>query len=322
MESKGIVLWLTGLSGAGKTTIAKGLERKLKGYGYLVEVLDGDVIRTNLSKGLGFSREDRDINIRRIGFVANLLSRNGVVVIVAAITPYRAARDELRKTTENFIEVYVNAPLEVCEARDIKGLYAMARAGEIRAFTGIDDPYEEPRNPDIVCYTSIESIKQSIAKVIAELERLNHITKTSHQQSEEIQNIRCECTLDGSGYKEYEVFLNDQPLGIISWKSDTDNLKRSWYTTASDGYPCYFQTQEEAIDFLKSSPSESVTKLSAKLKTEAHKLTLIAEGLDSESIDFEVQDADLWEQMEEVKVGVEELGIKLKDARTEHHSND
>lgn len=322
MESKGIVLWLTGLSGAGKTTIARGLERKLKGYGYLVEVLDGDVIRTNLSKGLGFSREDRDINIRRIGFVANLLSRNGVVVIVAAITPYRAARDELRKTTENFIEVYVNAPLEICEARDIKGLYAMARAGEIRAFTGIDDPYEEPRNPDIVCYTSIESIKQSITKVIAELERLNHITKTSYQQSEEIQNIRCECTLDGSGYKEYEVFLNEQPLGIISWKSDTDNLKRSWYTTASDGYPCYFQTQEEAINFLKSSPSESVTKLSAKLKTEAHKLTLIAEGLDSESIDFEVQDADLWEQMEEVKVGVDELGIKLKDARTEHHSND
>ncbi len=176
MKSKGLILWLTGLSGSGKTTIARGVERELRERGCLVETLDGDVVRTNLSKGLGFSREDRDINIRRIGFVANLLSRNGVVAIVAAISPYRATRDELRQTNENFIEVYINAPLEICEERDVKGLYAMARSGEIRAFTGIDDPYEEPLNPDIVCYTLEESIKESIAKVIADLERLDYIS--------------------------------------------------------------------------------------------------------------------------------------------------
>lgn len=171
MERKGLILWLTGLSGAGKSTIARGLEGELKERGCLVEVLDGDAIRKNLSKGLGFSREDRDTNIRRIGFVANLLSRNGVVTIVAAISPYRAVRDELRMTTENFIEIYVKAPLEICEARDVKGLYAMARSGQIKAFTGIDDPYEEPLNPDIVCYTAEESLEDSIAKITEQLEK-------------------------------------------------------------------------------------------------------------------------------------------------------
>ncbi len=174
-ERRGLILWLTGLSGSGKTTIAKGVKCELRERGCLVELLDGDVVRTNLSKGLGFSRQDRNINVRRIGFVANLLSKNGVVAIASVISPYRAARDELRRTTENFIEVYVNAPLEVCEARDTKGLYAMARAGEISSFTGIDDPYEEPLNPDIICYTSEESIEESIAKVIAELEQLDFI---------------------------------------------------------------------------------------------------------------------------------------------------
>jgi adenylylsulfate kinase len=172
MERKGLILWLTGLSGAGKSTIASGLEREFKKRDRLVEVLDGDAIRKNLSKGLGFSREDRDTNIRRIGFVANLLSRNGIVVIVAAISPYRAVRDELRMTTENFIEIYVKAPLEVCEDRDVKGLYARARSGQIKAFTGIDDPYEEPLNPDIICYTAEETIEQSITKVMAQLEEL------------------------------------------------------------------------------------------------------------------------------------------------------
>ncbi|MGH8000760.1 MAG: adenylyl-sulfate kinase [Brasilonema sp.] len=176
MERKGLILWLTGLSGSGKTTIAKGLECELKERCCLVELLDGDIIRTNLSKGLGFSREDRETNIRRIGFVANLLSRNGVVVIVAAISPYRTIRDEIRRTTKNFIEVYVSAPITVCEARDVKGLYAMARAGKIKAFTGIDDPYEEPLNPDIVCYTTQESVEESIAKVITELERQHFIS--------------------------------------------------------------------------------------------------------------------------------------------------
>lgn len=173
---KGLVLWLTGLSGSGKTTIAQGVERELRDRNHLVELLDGDVVRTNLSKGLGFSREDREINIRRLGFVANLLSRNRVIAIVAAISPYRDARDEVRTTTENFLEVYVNAPLEVCEQRDTKGLYAMARVGEIKAFTGINDPYEEPLNPGIACYTGEESIQESVAKVIAELERLEYIS--------------------------------------------------------------------------------------------------------------------------------------------------
>lgn len=175
VECKGQILWLTGLSGSGKTTISKGIEQELRDRGCPVELLDGDGVRANLSKGLGFSKEDRDTNISRLGFVANLLSRNGVVAIVAAISPYRAARDELRRTTKNFVEVYVNAPLEVCETRDVKGLYAMARAGEVRAFTGVNDPYEEPLNPDIVCYTSEESVEQSITKVLAELERREYI---------------------------------------------------------------------------------------------------------------------------------------------------
>ena len=180
MKRKGLIVWLTGLSGSGKTTIAKGVERELRERGCLVEVLDGDVVRTNLSKGLGFSREDRDINVRRISFVANLLSRNGVVAIVAAISPYRAAREELRRTTENFLEIYINAPLEVCEVRDVKGLYAMARSGEIKTFTGIDAPYEEPLNPNMVCYTAEESVKESIAKVTGELERLDYIPTKPH----------------------------------------------------------------------------------------------------------------------------------------------
>ncbi|MEC4812024.1 MAG: adenylyl-sulfate kinase [Scytonema sp. PMC 1069.18] len=175
MRRKGLILWLTGLSGSGKTTIAKGVELELKERGCLVEVLDGDAIRKNLSKGLGFSREDRNTNVRRIGFVANLLSRNGVVAIVAAISPYRDTREELRRTTANFKEIYVNAPLEICEARDIKGLYAMARSGEIKAFTGIDDPYEEPLNPDIVCYTNEESVEESVAKVTNQLELQGYI---------------------------------------------------------------------------------------------------------------------------------------------------
>ncbi|MBW4622846.1 MAG: adenylyl-sulfate kinase [Cyanosarcina radialis HA8281-LM2] len=175
MANQGLILWLTGLSGSGKTTIAKGIGQELQARSCMVEVLDGDVVRTNLSKGLGFSREDRNTNIRRIGFVAHLLSRNGVIAIVAAISPYRAARDEVRNMAGKFIEVYVNAPLAVCEQRDLKGLYAMARAGELRAFTGIDDPYEEPLNPEIVCYTAEETAEESIAKILAELERQDYI---------------------------------------------------------------------------------------------------------------------------------------------------
>jgi len=161
-----MLLWLTGLSGAGKTTIALSLTEKLKAQNYKVELLDGDVVRTHLSEGLGFSKEDREINIRRIAFVANLLSRNGVIAIVAAISPYRELRNEIRRNTTNFVEVYVNSPLEVCEARDIKGLYAKARAGKIRNFTGIDDPYEPPISPEIICFTDLETIEQSLEKVL------------------------------------------------------------------------------------------------------------------------------------------------------------
>ena len=175
MQNQGVTLWFTGFSGAGKTSIAKAVEHELRNRHCQVEMLDGDVVRTNLSKGLGFSKEDRDTNIRRIGFVANLLSRNGVIAITAAISPYRAIRDEIRQMTENFMEVHVNAPLEICEARDVKGLYAKARAGEIKNFTGIDDPYEEPLNPELVCYTANESIEESAGKVIAHLERLGYI---------------------------------------------------------------------------------------------------------------------------------------------------
>ena len=175
MECQGVTLWFTGLSGSGKTTIAKAVDRELRTRQCKVEMLDGDIVRTNLSKGLGFSKEDRDINVRRIGFVANVLSRNGVVAITAAISPYRVIREEIRQMTENFMEVYVNAPLEICESRDVKGLYAKARSGKIQNFTGIDDPYEEPFNPEVICYTAQESIEESVSKVIAELERYGYI---------------------------------------------------------------------------------------------------------------------------------------------------
>ncbi len=175
MQHQGVTLWFTGLSGSGKTTIAKAVERELRARYCKVEMLDGDIVRTNLSKGLGFNKQDRDINVRRIGFVANLLSRNGVIVITAAISPYRAIREEVRQMTTHFIEVYVNAPLEICEARDVKGLYARARAGEIKHFTGINDPYEEPLNPEVVCYTAKESLEQSVDKVITTLENSRYI---------------------------------------------------------------------------------------------------------------------------------------------------
>ena len=172
---KGFILWFTGLSGSGKTSISKALALELKERGCKVEILDGDVIRTNLSKGLGFSKEDRDTNILRIGFVANLLSRNGVVAITAAISPYRAIRDEVRAIEPNFVEIYVKASLEVCESRDVKGLYAKARAGEIKGFTGIDDPYEEPLNPEIICDTDRESVADSVKTVLSKLEDLGYI---------------------------------------------------------------------------------------------------------------------------------------------------
>ena len=168
-RDRGVVIWFTGLSGSGKTTIAHVLEEKLADADVPVELLDGDVVRENLSKGLGFSKEDRDTNIRRIAFVAHLLQRNGTFVITAAISPYRAIREEARMMAKDFVEVYANAPLEVCEERDVKGLYAKARAGEIKGFTGIDDPYEPPSGPEVELRTDQLSVEESAQKVIDKL---------------------------------------------------------------------------------------------------------------------------------------------------------
>jgi len=173
---QGFTLWFTGLSGAGKSTIAGIIEKRLRQAGAKVEVLDGDVVRENLSKGLGFSKEDRDTNIRRIGFVAELLSRHGVIAIVAAISPYRAVRDELRSRIRNFVEIYVECPLEVVAGRDVKGLYKKAKAGEIGQFTGISDPYEAPENPEIVLHSGCEDPEQSAEKVWTRLKDLGLIS--------------------------------------------------------------------------------------------------------------------------------------------------
>jgi adenylyl-sulfate kinase len=168
---KGFTLWFTGLSGSGKSTITGLLVEELEKRGSRVEVLDGDIVRENLSKGLGFSKEDRDINIRRIAFVADLLSRNDVPVITAAISPYREIRDEARALMNGrMIEAYVKASVEECERRDVKGLYAKARAGEIKEFTGVSDPYEPPENPELVLDTEQETPEESARKILVYLE--------------------------------------------------------------------------------------------------------------------------------------------------------
>ena len=178
-NQRGFTLWFTGLSGAGKTTIAEIVEHELKERGRQVEVLDGDIVRTNLSKGLTFSRDDRNINVLRIGFVANLLTRNGVAVIVSAISPYKEARDQVRRRVVDFVEVYVDAPLEVCAERDVKGLYKKAFAGEIEGFTGVSDPYEPPVAPDLVLKTDEEEPQESARKVIEKLEFFGYLWSPS-----------------------------------------------------------------------------------------------------------------------------------------------
>jgi adenylylsulfate kinase len=173
---RGFTLWFTGLSGAGKTTISEIVEKDLRERFGKVEVLDGDIVRTNLSKGLGFSREDRDTNILRIGFVADLLTRNGVGVIVSAISPFKEARDQVRRNIgEDFIEVYVDAPLEVCAERDVKGLYKKAFAGEIGQFTGVSDPYEPPAAPELHIKTDEEEPQESARRVILKLDELGYL---------------------------------------------------------------------------------------------------------------------------------------------------
>jgi adenylyl-sulfate kinase len=178
MAQQGFTVWFTGMSGAGKSTIAQRLAAELVRRGRAVEVLDGDVVRTHLSRGLGFSKEDRDINVRRIAFVARLVTRHGGAVITAAISPYTAIRQEARETISEvggFVEVFVACPLEELVRRDVKGLYEKALRGEIDNFTGVSDPYEEPRNPEVTVYTAEETVDESTARILARLEELGYI---------------------------------------------------------------------------------------------------------------------------------------------------
>ena len=173
-HEQGFTLWMTGMSGAGKSTLTERLAALLKERGFKVEVLDGDEVRTHLSKGLTFSKEDRDINVRRIGYVARLLARNGVIAMTAAISPYRAARDEVRAEHAAggvpFVEVYAQASVEALAARDVKGLYKKALAGEIAHFTGVSDPYEPPLHPDIAVHTDRDTVEQSLQQIVAALQ--------------------------------------------------------------------------------------------------------------------------------------------------------
>jgi adenylylsulfate kinase len=197
---KGFTIWFTGLSCSGKSTLSKRLEDALRKRGLnKIEILDGDVVRTNLSKGLGFSKEDRDINIKRIGFVCKLLSRNGVVAIAAAISPYREVRDFNRKEIGDFVEVYCKCPLDICIERDVKGLYKKALAGEIKNYTGVDDPYEEPFHPEVVIETDRETPEESVAKIIQKLELLGYLsTEEAVYTPEEEEKVKKR--LEGWGY--------------------------------------------------------------------------------------------------------------------------
>jgi len=172
---KGFTLWFTGMSGAGKSTIAGLVAERLRAHGAKVEVLDGDEVRTYLSKGLGFSKQDRDENIRRIGYVCELLSRNGVIAIAAAISPYRAVRDEVRARIPNFVEAYVECPIETLARRDVKGLYKQALAGEIAQFTGVSDPYEPPLGPEVTVNSAEQTPPESADLIWATLEHLGLI---------------------------------------------------------------------------------------------------------------------------------------------------
>ena len=171
----GFTLWFTGLSGAGKSTISEIVERDLRERGLKVEVLDGDVVRTHLSKGLTFSKEDRDTNIRRIGWVCEVLTRNDVVAIAAAISPYRAVRDEVRERIGRFVEVYVECSIEHLAERDVKGLYKKALAGEIKNFTGVSDPYEAPLSPEVTYHSDRETVQESAGKILAKLEEMGYV---------------------------------------------------------------------------------------------------------------------------------------------------
>jgi adenylylsulfate kinase len=188
---RGVTIWFTGLSGSGKTTIAQIVYNRLKKQGYKVEILDGDVIRTNLSKGLGFSKEGRDENIKRVGFVCELLTRNGIIAIAVCISPYREARDFNRKRIGNFVEVYTKCNLQECIKRDPKGNYKKALAGQIKNYTGIDDPYEEPKNPEVVVETDKQTPEACADKVLDKLTKLHYLDKKEAEiSSEEEERIK------------------------------------------------------------------------------------------------------------------------------------
>ena len=184
MMNTGFTIWFTGLSGSGKSTLSEVIEQHMKALGRNIEVLDGDIVRTHLSKGLGFSREDRDTNIKRIGFVCNLLTRNGVICISAAIAPYREARDWARKEIGNFVEVYVRCPIDVCRQRDVKGLYKLVDEGKIKNFTGVDDPYEEPLHPELIVETDKETVEESVARIFAKLTQLGYLEAEDDHEDE------------------------------------------------------------------------------------------------------------------------------------------
>jgi adenylyl-sulfate kinase len=197
---KGLTIWFTGLSGSGKTTLSLMIEETLLERGLNVEVLDGDIVRENLSKGLGFSKEDRDINIRRIGFVCNLLTRNGAISIAAAISPYKATRDDIRKQVGRFVEIYVKCALDTLVERDTKGLYKKALAGEIKNFTGVNDPYEPPEDAEIMVETDKEAPEESHDKIIQTLEILGYLDKIEGVQYSDEESAKIKKRLKDLGY--------------------------------------------------------------------------------------------------------------------------
>jgi adenylyl-sulfate kinase len=205
-EQKGFTVWFTGLSGAGKSTLAEALFHELRRRDMRVELLDGDVVRTNLSKGLGFSKEDRDTNILRIGFVANLLTRNGVATIVSAISPYRDARNQCRAQIKDFVEVYVHATVDECAKRDVKGLYQKALAGEIKGFTGVSDPYEPPQSPEIYVDTMTQNPDESMDLILSELVEMGYIedgrrmvqSPQPHSGLTDLSHLRAAAPAEGS----------------------------------------------------------------------------------------------------------------------------
>ena len=200
MEQKGVTVWFTGLSGAGKTALAIRLEKELRERGLKVERLDGDIVRQSLTRDLGFSKEDRDKNIERVTFVAKLLTRNGVAVLCSFISPYRAVRAQVKEQVGNFVEVYCYASLETLIERDVKGLYQKAIAGEIENFTGISDPYEPPENPDVTIDSGTESIEESLDKIVRKLEELGYVPAVEREAYTADEEAEIEARLAALGY--------------------------------------------------------------------------------------------------------------------------